>query len=239
MKGEDNNSDNLWHTKTKEIIFHELNTSARGLSEENAREILKRDGFNEIKKKKKESVILTILKHFNSPLIYILLVAMIISFVFEHVIDGYVILFIIFINATISFVQESKAEKAIESLEKMIVSYAKVYRDGELKKIPASQLVRGDIIFLEEGDKIPADARLIEIKNFRTQESSLTGESFPIDKELKILKESISLGDKINMVFMATIVVSGSAKAVVTETGDKTAIGQVAESIQEIIQPQM
>jgi Ca2+-transporting ATPase len=239
MKEGNNISDNSWHTKNKEEIFRELGTSSKGLSEQEILERLERDGLNEIRKKKKEPVILKILKNFNSPLIYILLLAMIISFIFEHVIDGYVILFIIFINGTISFVQERKAEKAIESLEKMIISYAKVYRNEDLKKIPASQLVKGDIILLEEGDKVPADARLIEITNFRTQEASLTGESFPVDKELKILKESISLGDKINMVFMGTVVVSGSAKAVVVATGEKTAIGQVAESIQEIIQPKM
>jgi len=236
---EKNNSTNFWHIKNKETIFHELKTSSKGLSEENAKKILEKDGFNEIKKKKKESSIIKFLKLFNSPLIYILIAAMIISFIFNHLIDGYVILTIIFINATIGFVQERKAEKAIESLEKMIISYAKVYRDGELRKIPASQLVRGDIILLEEGDKVPADARLIEITNFRTQEASLTGESFPVDKDLKILRESVSLADKTNMVFMGTVVVSGSAKAVVVETGDKTSIGQVAESIQKIIQPKM
>ncbi len=230
---------NLWYTKTKETIFQELGTSEKGLSKKRADIKLREEGLNEIKEKKKKSILLEFLKKFNSPLIYILIVAMIISFTFNHKIDGYVILFIICINATISFLQERKAEKAINALKKMIVSYAKVYRDGELKKIPAAQLVPGDIIILEEGDRVPADARLIEIKNFRTQEASLTGESFPIDKNLKILRDSISLADKTNMVFMATTVVSGYAKAVIIATGEKTAIGQVAESIQEIIQPKM
>src|SRR4030042_719112 len=234
MKKESHDN-NFWHTKTKEIIFQELETSEKGLSRKKAGIKLQKEGLNEIHGEKKKSVILEFLKKFNSPLIYILIAAMIISFIFDHKIDGYVILFIIFINATISFLQERKAERAIEALKKIIVSYAKVYRDGELKKIPAAQLVPGDIILLEEGDRVPADARIIEIKNFRTQEASLTGESFPVDKNLKTLRNHISLADKTNMVFMAKKVVSGSSKAVVFSTGEKTAIGQVAESISRII----
>lgn len=238
-RDQNNNSNNFWHAKTIEDIFQELKTSPKGLSKTEAEIRLKKEGPNEIRKKKKESDVIKFLKQFNSPLIYILIAAMVISFIFDQVIDGYVILFIICINATVGFLQERKAERAIDALEKMIVSYAKVYRNGELRKIPATQLVPGDIILLEEGDRVPADARLIGVKNFRTQESSLTGESFPVDKNLKILRENIALADKTNMVFMATTVVSGDATAVVVATGEKTAIGQVAESIQEIIKPKM
>jgi len=110
---------------------------------------------------------------------------MIISFIFDHVIDAYVILAVVLINAIIGFVQERKAERAIDALKKLVVSYAKVYRDDKLLKIPSKEIVLGDIILLEEGDKVPADARLFEMKNFRTQESSLTGESFPEEKNLK------------------------------------------------------
>jgi len=119
------------------------------------------------------------------------------------------------------------------------VSYAKVYRDDKLLKVPSKEIVFGDIILLEEGDKVPADARLFEMKNFRTQESSLTGESFPEEKNLKILEKSVVLSDRTNMVFMSTLVVSGQAKAVVVGIANKTAIGNVAESIQEIVQPKM
>ena len=226
-----------WHTKTKEEIFQKLQTSEKGLSQEQAEKKSTRFGLNQISKQKKTHVIFIFLKQFNSPLIYILLLATLISFIFSHMIDAYVILAVVLINAFIGFIQERKAEKAIDALEKLIVSYAKVYRNHELKKIPSHELVPGDIILLEQGDKVPADCRLIEVKNFRTQESSLTGESFPEEKNLKILDESVSLGDKTNMVFMSTLVVSGEAKAVVVETANKTAIGKVAESIQEIVQP--
>lgn len=230
---------NSWHTESSENVIKRLETSDKGLSKEEAEKRLQKYGKNEISKKRKIPVIIEFLKQFKSPLIYILFVAMVISFAVGHIIDGYVILSILLINAIIGFVQERKAEKAIDALKKIIVSYAKAYRNKELKKIPAKKLVPGDIINLEEGDKIPADARLLEIKNFRTQEASLTGESFPQEKSLKPLDESTPLGDRTNMVFMGTMVVSGNAKAVVVSTANKTQIGQVAKSIQEIAQPKM
>jgi len=230
---------NNYHSKTKEEIFKELKTSEKGLTQGQAEKRLREIGLNEISKQKKTPQILVLLKQFNSPLIYILFVAMIISFVFDHLIDAYVILAVVLINASVGFIQERKAERAIDALKKLIVSYAKVYRNNEMVKIPSQNLVPGDIILLEEGDKVPGDARLMEMKNFRTQESSLTGESFPQEKDLKILDESTTLGDRTNMVFMSTLVVSGQAKATVVATANKTAIGQVAESIKEIVQPKM
>jgi Ca2+-transporting ATPase len=230
---------NHFHSKDIKEIFQELKISEKGLTKEQAEKRLKEFGPNEIAQKKKASIILIFLKQFHSPLIYILFVAMIISFIFGHLIDAYVILAVVLINATIGFIQERKAERAIDALKKLIISYAKVYRNEEIVKIPSKELVPGDIIFLEEGDKVPADARLFEIKNFRTQEASLTGESFPVEKDLKVLDKFLTLADRTNMVFMSTLVVSGTAKAVVVATANKTAIGQVAQSIQEIVQPRM
>ena len=230
---------NHFHTRDIKTLFQEFHTSEKGLTKEEAEKRLAKYGINEISKKKKNSLILEFLKQFNSPLIYILIVAMIISFIFSHLIDAYVILSVILINATVGFVQERKAERAIDALKKLIVSYAKVYRNNELIKVRSKNLVPGDIIFLEEGDKVPADARLIEIKNFKTQESSLTGESFPEEKSTKVLQESIALADRTNMIFMSTMIVSGEAKAIVVATANKTQIGQVAKSIQEITRPKM
>jgi Ca2+-transporting ATPase len=228
---------NHFHKKDVKTLFQEFNTSEKGLTKEEAEKRLAKYGPNQISKEKKTFPILIFLKQLNSPLVYILVVAMAISFIFNHLIDACVILVVIMINSTVGFVQERKAEKAIDALKKLIVSYAKVYRDNNLIKIPSSQLVPGDIVLLEEGDKVPADARLIEIKNFKTQESSLTGESFPVEKNIKILDESTSLGDRTNMVFMSTLIVSGQAKVVVVATATKTQIGQVAKSIKEIIHP--
>ena len=233
------NNNNTYHAKTKENLFDEFKTSDKGLTNEEARRRLDETGLNVISKKKKVPQIFLFFKQFHSPLIYILFVAMIISFVFDHMVDAYVILAVVLINASIGFIQERKAERAIDALQKLIVSYAKVYRNNEIIKIPSAQIVPGDILFLEGGDKIPADAYLLELKNFRTQESSLTGESFPQEKKLGILNENISLGDRTNMIFMSTLAVSGEARAIVVATANKTAIGQVAESIQEIVKPKM
>ena len=230
---------NHFHTKDIKSLFQEFHTSEEGLAKDEAEKRLMQNGPNVISKEKKTSPIIIFLRQLNSPLIYILVVAMIISFIFNHFVDAYVILAVIIINSVVGFVQERKAEKAIEALEKLIVSYAKVYRNKEMIKIPSSQLVRGDIILLEEGDKVPADARLMEMKNFKTQESSLTGESFPREKDLKVLQDSTALGDRTNMVFMGTMIVSGEAKAVVIATANQTQIGQVAKSIQEITHPKM
>jgi len=145
-----------------------------------------------------------------------------------------VILAVVIINAGIGFFQEYKAEKVIDALKSIIIAFAKVYRQNKLNKIEARMLVPGDIISLEEGDKVPADARLLELKNFRTQESSLTGESTPVTKRPNPLKESTPLADQKNMVFTGTIVVSGEARAVVVSIGDRTEIGKIAYSIQHV-----
>jgi len=230
---------NNFHSKNIKEVFHEVESSEKGLTQEQAKKRLKEFGLNEISKQKKTPKILIFIKQFHSPLIYILFLAMIISFVFHHLVDAYVILSVVLINAIIGFVQERKAERAIDALKRLIVSYAKVYRNEEIIKVPSCDLVPGDVILLEEGDKVPADARLFEIKNFRTQESSLTGESLPVEKNLKVLGESTTLADRTNMVFMSTLVVSGQAKALVVETADRTAVGQVATSIRHIVQPKM
>lgn len=230
---------NHYHSKSIESLFEEFRTSEKGLSEEESKKRIMQNGLNQITEKKEKPWIFKLLKQFHSPLIYVLFCAMIISFIFHHTTDAYVILVVVIINAVIGFIQERKAERAINALKKMVISYAKVYRNKEVIKVPSSRLVPGDIILLEEGDKVPADARLTEVDNFRTQESSLTGESLPQEKNIKLLPEKLTIGDRTNMVFMGTIVVSGEAKALVVATANKTQIGQVAKSIQEIAQPKM
>lgn len=230
---------NLFHSKPIEDLFQELKTSDQGLSNEQASQRLKQMGFNKLPEEKRPSQILMFLKQFKSPLVYLLLIAMIISFVFDHLIDAYVILAVVLINALIGFIQERKAERAIQALKKMVVSYAKVYRNNQLVKLNSTQLVPGDVILLESGDKIPADCRLIKIKDFQTQESSLTGESVPKEKSTKVFDKFTSLADRQNMVFMSTIVVSGHAKALVVATSKKTQIGKVAQEVQETKQPEL
>ena len=226
--------DNSFHSKSVEIVLKKLSSGINGLSQKEAKTRLQDFGPNELLEKRAKNPILIFLKQFHSSLIYILLAAAAISLFIGHVVDVYVILAVILINAIIGFIQENKAERSIQALKRMIVPYAKVFREGKLLQIHAKELVPGDIIFLEEGDRIPADARLLEVKNTRTVEASLTGESLPIDKDVKALSEKTGLADRKNMVWMGTFVASGQAKAIVVYTGIKTAIGKVAASIENI-----
>ncbi len=225
---------NSFHSEPVEKVLKKLSSGISGLSHKEAKARLQDFGPNEIPEKKAKHPILIFLKQFQSILIYILIAAAAISFFIGHVVDAYVILAVILINAIIGFIQENKAEKSIQALKRMIVPYAKVFRGGKLLQVHAKELVPGDIIFLEEGDRIPADARLLEVKNTRTVETSLTGESLPIDKHEKALPEKTGLADRKNMIWMGTFLAGGQAKAVVVSTGIKTAIGDVATSIEKI-----
>ena len=225
---------NSFHSKPVEKVLKKLSSGIKGLSPEEAKTRLQDFGPNEIPEKKSKHPVLIFLKQFHSILIYILIAAAAISFFIGHAIDVYVILAVILINAIIGFIQEHKAERSIQALKRMIVPHAKVFRGGELLQVHAKELVPGDIIFLEEGDRIPADARLLEVKNTRTVEASLTGESLPVDKDTKVLPEKTGLADCKNMVWMGTFVAGGQARGIVTSTGIKTAIGKIAVSIEKI-----
>ncbi len=225
---------NSFHSEPVEKVLKKLSSEINGLSRKEAKTRLQDFGPNEIREKKAKHPVLIFLKQFHSILIYILVAAAAISFFIGHAVDAYVILAVILINAVIGFIQENKAERSIQALKRMIVPHAKVFRGGELLQVHAKELVPGDIIFLEEGDRIPADARLLEVKNTRTVEASLTGESLPVDKDVRVLPENTGLADRKNMVLMGTFVAGGQAKAVVVATGIKTAIGEVAVSIENI-----
>lgn len=214
--------------------LNDLKSDESGLSENEAKNRLDDYGFNEITEKESSRPIYIFLKQFNSVLIYILAVAAVIGWFYGQMIDVYVIIFVILINAIVGFVQEYRAEKAIQSLKKIIVPTAKVYRDGVMLKIDAKYLVPGDVIFLEEGDKIPADARIIDCRNFKTVESALTGESAPVTKDNSKISKEVTIADRNNMVWMGTFVATGHARAVVVATGNETAFGTIARDIGKI-----
>lgn len=226
---------NTYHAKTLADIQRELGSRPEGLGASDVAERQAKFGFNELPEKKGTPPWLIFLKQFKSVLVYILFAAAFISLYFDHVLDFYVIISVVILNSIIGFVQEYRAQAAIGALKKLIVAHAKVWRDGELLNIPARELVPGDVISLEEGDRIPGDARLFEVKGFRTVESSLTGESLPVEKKLIDLPEKTTLADRINMVFMSTFVASGTAKAIVVGTGVNTAIGEIASSLENIV----
>ncbi len=219
--------------KIKEVL-DELVTNSNGLTNKVAQERLTAYGLNEIPEGKSISIFLLILKQFKSWLVIILIIAAIISWFAGHVLDTWVIVAVVFINAGIGFFQEYRADKAIASLQKMIVKTAKVLRDGKLTTILSSQLVSGDALILEEGDSVSADGRIIQSKNFRTMEASLTGESLPISKKEEIYHKETVLADRKNMVWKGTFVVGGYAKVVITGTGINTAIGSISETLGKI-----
>jgi len=191
-------------------------------------------GLNELKGKKKTPPLIVFLRQFLSPLIYVLLVAAVISLIVEHFIDAGVIFGVLVLNAAIGFIQETRAEKAMEALIQMAAPRARVRRDGNISLISARELVPGDIVLLETGDRVPADARLIEVSNLKVNEAMLTGESMPIDKHTDAISEDVPLAERKNMVHMGTIVNYGRATAIAVRTGMATDIGQIATAIQEI-----
>jgi P-type Ca2+ transporter type 2C len=227
-------SQNLYYSYSVEETFKNLSVNESGLSSEEASKRLNEFGFNEIEGKNEINPFFIFIKQFNSFLIYILLVAALIAWFYGKIIDVYVILAVVILNSIMGFIQEYRAEKAIQALKNIIVPTAKAYRNGEIEKIDAKNLVPGDVIFLEEGDRIPADARIFEARNFRTVESSLTGESNPTNKKIEKIEINASLGDRKNMVWMGTFVAGGEARAVVVATGSKTIFGEIAKDIDKI-----
>jgi Ca2+-transporting ATPase len=222
------------HSLRAQEVIHKLSGNNNGLSEKDASQRLKIYGPNELPKGKSVPLFLLLLKQFKNWLVLILIFAAIISWLTGNIVDTWVIITVVFVNAGIGFLQEYRAEKAITSLKKMIVKTAKVLRDGKLFTILSAQLVPGDVIILEEGDSIPADGRIIQSKNFRVIEASLTGESLPVSKKEETFPKETLLADRKNMVWKSTFVAGGYAKAVVTGTGINTAIGDISETLGEI-----
>lgn len=223
-----------WHTKSEKEVLKILESHNNGLTNETAAKRLKEYGLNQIKEKKTISPTKIMIEQFASVLVYILIFAAILSGILNHWIDFWVISAIIIINAGIGFTQQYKAERAIQELKKLYVRKVKVMRAGHLKEILATELVPGDIMVLDSGDKVAGDARLIEENDIQTNEAVLTGESTPVSKENKALKENTSLPNRKNMLFAGTIIVRGKCKAVVVSTGMETEFGKIASLLQEI-----
>jgi Ca2+-transporting ATPase len=228
------NEDKRWYKLSIEETLRELNSIRSGLTKEEAETRFLEYGPNELPAKKKPPPFVAFLRQFLSPLIYVLLIAAIISVALEHYVDAGVIMAVLLLNAVIGYIQENRAEKAMESLMQMVKPNAKVKRDGTIRLIPARGIVPGDIIILEAGDKVPADARLIDASNLKIDEAILTGESVAIQKHSKALGEDVSLAERKNMVHMGTIVSYGRATAVTIATGANSEIGKIARTIHEL-----
>ena len=222
------------HHESVESLLKGLQTSERGLSGTEVKVRLGVFGKNELPEAAKRPAWLLFLRQCNNLMVYILLLAAAISYFTKHYVDVYVILVIVLINAIIGFVQEYKAAGALAALRKLLVPQCKVIRDGTLQTIDSVELVPGDVLALSEGDNIPADARIIFQKDARTSEAALTGEPIPVQKNDEQLAQQLPLGDRTNMVWKSTHLVSGSVRAVVTATGTRTQIGEIAKSLKDI-----
>jgi Ca2+-transporting ATPase len=227
-----------WHNLASEEVLSKLDSTRSGLSEEKAEGRLRQYGPNELREKGKTPAIMVFLHQFASPLIYILLAAVLIELLVMHKpTDAAVILAVVTINAIVGFIQESRAERAMEALKRLTVPHAKVLRGGSVSKMAASHLVPGDVILLEAGGKVPADARLIEGAGLSIDESILTGESVPVEKFTAAIGGEAAVADMGNMVHMGCAVVNGRGVAVVTATGMNTEIGKITAQVQEVKPP--
>ncbi|MBE0661832.1 MAG: cation-transporting P-type ATPase [Bacteroidales bacterium] len=221
-----------WHAIEAGDALQKLQSDQeKGLNDNEAKERLEKYGKNEIPKGKKRSWWFRLLMQFHNILIYVLIAAAIITALMEHWIDMWVILAVVIINALIGFVQEGKAEKALESIREMLSLEAIVIRDGENKTIEAENLVPGDMVRLKSGDKIPADIRIVQSRDFRVEESPLTGESSAVEKTSEPVDENAIPSDRTSMAFSGTVVTYGKASGVVTATGSNTEIGKINEMI--------
>ncbi|MDD5701704.1 MAG: HAD-IC family P-type ATPase, partial [Dehalococcoidales bacterium] len=236
------NSGTSWHTLTAEEAISRTRSRESGLTDEEVRERLSQYGPNELTGEKKTPLFKVFLRQFLSPLIYVLLAAAVISLVSqfltgeEHFIEAIVIFAVIILNAVIGTFQETQAEKAMEALLEMAAPKAKVRRSGNIETILSREIVPGDIIYFEAGDKVPADVRLLESANLKVNESALTGESVPVEKQLAPVSPDSVIAERVNMLFMSTTISSGRGSGVAVLTGMETEIGKIATGIREVKQ---
>ena len=227
-----------WFNKEVDEVQKELEVNVEnGLQTSQVKERQEKYGFNELEATKKETILQKFINQFKNFSIIILIIAAIVSGVVgvaqgEGITDTIIILIVVILNAVIGVVQENKAEKSLEALQKLSNHAAKVLRNGKMDVIPARELVPGDIVVLDTGDYIPADLRIVEAVNLKSQESSLTGESVPVEKSVEAIKEEeIGIGDRTNMLFSSSLVTYGRGKGIVVETGMTTEVGKIAKMI--------
>jgi len=224
-----------WYQLDEKEVLRKLETSEEGLSDSEAKKRFEKYGPNRLPKAEAISRLKIILHQFASPLIYILIVAAIVTIFLGEYIDTGVIVAVLILNAVIGYFQEYKAETSVRALQSMVVPKAKVLREGKELEIPSETLVPGDIVLLASGMRVPADLRLFKTTELRIEEAALTGESVPVEKKTGVIaEENLTPGDQTNMAFMGTVVVSGRGRGIVVETGSKTVLGQIAREVKEL-----
>jgi magnesium-transporting ATPase (P-type) len=224
-----------WHALSRAEVVERLGTSAeRGLDPSEASARLEKYGPNRLPEGKKRGPFARFLAQFHNILVYVLLGAGFTKLMLSLWVDAAIIFAVVVLNALLGFIQEGKAEKALDSIRNMLSADARTVRGGETRMIPAEQLVPGDVVLLESGDRIPADLRLVEAKNLRTEEAALTGESVPAEKAVDPVPANATVGDRTGMAFSGTMVVSGRSTGVVVATGNETELGRINQLLAEV-----
>ena len=221
----------MWHAKTPEWVYEKLKTSEKGLTSRVAKERLEKEGPNVLPRGKRQSLIKIFLMQFVSPIIAILAVAIVLALITGEIVNAIFIAIVIMINAILGTVQEFTAEKSAEKLQEMIKVNVKVMRDGERITIDSRDLVMGDVVIFDSGDKVPADIRVTHAESLMVDESVLTGESEGVEKVTRTLDEDVSVSDRVNMLYAGTMVLSGRGTGVVVETAANTEIGKIADKV--------
>src|SRR5215475_6003596 len=224
-----------WHSLAVDEVLKRLTTSTgKGLDGGEASTRLQRYGPNRLPEGKKRGPFMRFISQFNNILVYVLLGAGFIKLMLNLWVDAGIIFGVVVLNALLGFIQEGKAEKALDSIRNMLSADARAMRGGETRMIPAEEVVPGDIVLLESGDKVPADLRLIDVKNLRTEEAALTGESVPAEKSVDPVPANATVGDRESMAFSGTMVVSGRATGVVVATGNETELGRINQLLGKV-----
>ncbi|UNG20392.1 cation-transporting P-type ATPase [Stutzerimonas zhaodongensis] len=225
-----------WHACEADETLRELESSATGLTRQSVEERLSRYGANRLDEAKPASVLQRLMRHLNNVLLYVLIAAAVVTGLMGHWVDTFVILVVVVLNVAIGFVQEGKAEKALQAIRHLLAPHAVVLRDGHQQDIDAAELVPGDVVLLASGDSLPADVRLLQARNLRIDESALTGESVPVDKQVDAVADDAPIGDRLCMGYAGTLVTQGQARAVVVATGAATEIGRIGRMLESVEQ---
>ncbi|NWF38104.1 cation-transporting P-type ATPase [Mariprofundus sp. NF] len=224
----------LWHHHESDAVFKQLESSAEGLSSAQVEQRLEQHGPNRLKPQEKQSPLTRFLLQFHNVLIYVLIGAGIITSLLGHWVDSGVIFGVVIINAIIGYIQEGKAEKALDAIRNMLSQKAMVKRDGRFISLSAEELVPGDIVSLQSGDKVPADLRLFKLRDLRIEEAMLTGESLPAEKSTPAVADNASIGDRKNLAYSGTLVTYGQGQGIVVATGDATEIGRISGMLRHV-----
>ena len=223
-----------WYAEAVERVLAGLEAGPEGLSDDEARARRERYGPNRLRPPQRRGPLARLLAQFHNVLIYVLLGAAVVTALLGHGLDTGVILGVVLINALIGFIQEGKAESALEAIRDLLSPQATVLRDGRRRVLAAEELVPGDVVLLQPGDKVPADLRLLDAKSLQIDEAALTGESVPVEKDPRPAPGDAALGDRHSMAFSGTLVTYGQGRGVVVATGDATEIGRISDMLAQV-----